>query len=197
MHEKSRLIRVLGGLALAGGVAAVPLMVGFDQLGWGSPGTAVYERYELLNRLMSGALLLMAAGWWGMVLGLPPGYGRGAAIVAFSSALLMVVGVAAEFWLYSDLPYAAPNMRQAAFGLFSMSSLVLDLGVTVLGMALWRGRLWPRWSAVLLMLALPLDLVAFFGLDSIFLAATILALVVGVNLLRINPVLVEMETAVP
>lgn len=35
MSDKSRLIGVLGGLALMGGVAAVPLMIAFDSTGWG------------------------------------------------------------------------------------------------------------------------------------------------------------------
>ena len=182
MNDKSRLIRVLGVLALVGGITAVFLIIAFEKTGWGSPGTAVYQTYEVLNRRMAGALLLMTAGWLGMVLWLPKGYGRLAAVVAFISSLLMVIGVAAEFWLYTDLPYAEANMRSAAFSLFSLSSLTLDLSLTVLGISLWRSRLWPRWSALILLLALPLDLVAFFGLDSIFLASTILALVMGINL---------------
>jgi hypothetical protein len=197
MNDKSRLIRVLGVLALVGGITAVFLIIAFEKTGWGSPGTAVYQTYEVLNRRMAGALLLMTAGWLGMVLWLPKGYGRLTAVVAFISSLLMVVGVAAEFWLYTDLPYAEANMRSAAFSLFSLSSLALDLSLTVLGISLWRSRLWPRWSALILLLALPLDLVAFFGLDSIFLASTILALVMGINLNFTKQFPAQVRTDIP
>ena len=196
MIDRSRLIKVLGGLALLGGVTAVPLIIGFDQTGWDRPGSFVYQQYELLNRRMAGSLLLMAAGWLGMVLWLPKGYGRWAAIGTFACSLLMVVGVAAEFWLYTDLPYAQTNMRSAAFSLFGFSSLLLDLCAMVLGISLWRSRLWSRWSALILLLALPLDVFAFFWLDSIFLAPTILALVVGSHLLFGKRVSTQMGTAV-
>jgi hypothetical protein len=197
MKDKNRLIRVLGGLALVGGVMAVFLIIAFEQTGWGRPGSFAYQTYEILNRRMAAALLLMAAGWLGMVLWLPKGYGRWAAVVTFISSMLMMVGVAAEFWLYTDLPYAEANMRSAAFSLFSLSSLALDLCVTVLGITLWRSRLWPRWAAFVLMLALPLDVAAFLGLNAIFLASTILALVVGPNLIWIPPMAAEVGTTIP
>ena len=195
MNDNSRLIRLLGVPALLGGIIAVFLIVAFDQTGWGSPGTSAYQTYERLNRLMAGALLMMTTGWLGMVLWLSKGYGRWPAAFAFISSLLMAGGVAAEFWLYSDLPYREVNMRSAAFSLFSLSSLALDLSVTVLGISLWRSRLWPRWSALILLFALPLDLFAFFGLDSIFLAATILALVVGGHLVLFKASSAELGTA--
>ncbi len=191
-----RLIRILAILALLGGITAVPLIIAFEQTGWGSPGSFVYQQYELLNRRMAVSLLLMAAGWLGMVLWLPQGYGRWAAVGAFICSLFMVVGVAAEFWLYTDLPYAEANMRSAAFSLFSFSSLVLDLCMMVLGISLWRSRLWPRWSALLLLLALPLDVAAFLWLDSIFLGATILALVMGLNLVFAKRISAQVGTAV-
>ena len=197
MNDKDRLIRVLGGLALVGSVMAVFLIIAFEQTGWGRPGSFAYQTYEMLNRRMAAALLLMAAGWLGMVLWLPKGYGRWAAVITFISSLLMVVGVAAEFWLYTDLPYAEANLRSAAFSLFGLSSLALDLSLTVLGISLWRSRLWPRWSALILLLALPLDLVAFFWLDSIFLASTILALVMGLNLNFTKQFPAQVKTDVP
>jgi hypothetical protein len=43
MNDKNRLIRLLGGLALVGGVMAVFLIIAFEKTGWGSPGTAVYQ----------------------------------------------------------------------------------------------------------------------------------------------------------
>lgn len=67
--------RFLGILSLLAGITAVPLLITFYQTGWGAPGTAVYQTYELLNRLMAVALLFMAVGWVG-VWRLLMGYGR-------------------------------------------------------------------------------------------------------------------------
>lgn len=197
MIDKGRLIQILGGATLLGGIAGIPLIIAFSQTGWGSPGTSVYQTYELLNRLMAGALLLMSAGWLGVFLWLPQGYGRWAAMSAFIGSIFMVIGVSAEFWLFSHLPYAGFNMRHVAFSLFSLSGLLVDISVTILGTAIYRLRLWPDWSVLILLLVLPLDVVAFFGLNSIFLISTILALVVGANLLRTKPSPAEMDTAVP
>ena len=42
--------RLFGWLALLGGGAAIILVFPMAANGWGPPGTAVYARYELLNR---------------------------------------------------------------------------------------------------------------------------------------------------
>ena len=197
MNDKNRLIRVLGLLALVGRITAVPLIIAFAQNGWGAPGTAVYKRYELLNRLMAVSLLLMSAGWLGMVWRLPKGYGRGASVLALIGSLIMVAGTAAEFWLFSDLPYSrGTNLRNVAFAAFGMGGLVLDVGATILGVAIWRTRSWPRWSALVLMMALPIDVAAFFLLGSPFLGATVLAFVVGFLLLFVGNVPDEVGTTV-
>lgn len=178
-------IRWFAGLSLVGGITAVPLLIAFAQTGWGAPGTAVYARYELLNRLMAIALLFMALGWLG-TRQILAGYGRWAALLAFLGTLTMSAGTAAEFWLYSDLPYADNNLRQTAFMIFSSGSLLLDAGATAVGVAVWRSHIWPRWSAIMLLLAFPLDVAAFFWLNAIFLTATVLSLTIGYHLLRIH-----------
>lgn len=96
------LIRKLGVLSMAGGVAAVPLITALTLTGWGTPGTAAYQTYELLNRLMAFSLLLMMAGWMGLFLVMPRGYGRWAVLLALAGATFMVIGNAAEFWLFSE-----------------------------------------------------------------------------------------------
>lgn len=196
MMKRKRFIQLLGILCFVGGITAVFLIITFEQTGWDKPGSLVYQTYEMLNRHMAGTLLLMAAGWLGMVFWLSQGYGRWAATGAFISSLLMVVGVAAEFWLYTDLPYAQTNMHSTAFLLFGLSSFALDLSVMVLGISLWRSRLWSRWSALVLLFALPLDLASFFWLDSIFLAAAILALVTGAHLTLTKRLPAQIGTAV-
>ena len=197
MDDKKRLIRGLGGLAWVGAITAVFLIIAFAQNGWGAPGTAVYQRYEWLNRLMALSLLLMSTGWLGMVLWQPKGYGRGASVLALIGSLIMVVGTAAEFWLFSDLPYSrGTNLRNVAFAAFGMGGFVLDVGATILGVAIWRTRSWPPLSALVLMLALPIDFAAFFLLGSPFLGATVLAFVLGFLLLFVGNVTDEVETAV-
>jgi hypothetical protein len=176
----------LGILSLIGGVTAVPLMIAFAITGWGAPGTAAYRTYELLNRLMAISLLLMAAGWLGLAFRIPAGYGRWGAWLALLASLVMVAGNAAEFYLFSDQPYGNfSNQRNISWTAFSLGSLVLDIGATIVGVAMWRRRLWPRWSGMLLMLALPLDILAFFILSP-FLGPAVLALAVG-RLLFSNP----------
>ena len=56
MNNKNRLIHVLGGLALVGGVMAVFLIIAFEQKGWGRPGSFAYQTDEMLNRRMAAAL---------------------------------------------------------------------------------------------------------------------------------------------
>lgn len=171
--------RWLGLLGVFGGITAVPLIIAFMVTGFGEPGTAAYETYEQLNRLMAISLLLMSAAWLGAWLVWPAGFGRWAAAVAFVGSLVVVAGNAAEFWLFSDLPYGvAGNGRDLSWIAFSLGSLVMDIGATLLGIAVWRSRRWPRWSAVLLILALPLDVVSFFTVSS-FLAPAILAVAIG------------------
>jgi hypothetical protein len=171
-------VRWLGILSLVGGFTAVPLLIAFFIIDGGAVGTAAYQTYELLNRLMAVALLFMAAGWVGVwqVVG---GYGRWAARLALIGILIMALGTAAEFWLYSDLSYNGDNMRQVAYSTTSLGGWLHNLGATAVGIFIWRTRIWPRWRAVILLLALPIDIAAFFWLNSPFTAATVLALIVG------------------
>lgn len=171
--------RWLGVLSPLGGITAVPLMSAFMVTGFGEPGTAVYETYEQLNRLMAMSLLLMTAGWLGAGLEWPGGPGRWAASAALVGSLIMVAGNAAEFWLFSDLPYGVTgNGRDMSWMAFSLGSLVMVIGATLLGVAAWRSRRYPRWMAVLLMLSLPLDVLSFFTVSP-FLAPAILAVASG------------------
>lgn len=187
--------RFLGILSLLAGITAVPLLIAFCQTGWGAPGTAVYERYELLNRLMAGVLLLMAAGWVG-VCRLLLGYGRWAALLALIGVLTMAAGTAAEFWLYSDLPYGADNLRQTAFSIVGAGGWLLDIGAMVVGTAVWRSGLWPRWCAIILLLALPMDIIAFIYLNSPFMTATVLANLIGwLLLMSKHQLMIESEAA--
>lgn len=197
MKGRSHQVRVLAILGLLGGITAVPLILAFSQTGWGLPGTSAYQTYELLNRSMAVSLLLMSAGWFGVILIWPNGYGRYAAILAFIGSLIMVAGNAAEFWLFSDLPYGSgSNWRNTAWSVFGIGSMLLDVGAMILGVAVWRSRLWPRWSALILMLAFPIDLAAYFLLGSPFGATAVLALLIGTLLLFVGDIPAQSGTAI-
>lgn len=188
------LIRKLGVLSMAGGVAAVPLITALTLTGWGTPGTAAYQTYELLNRLMAFSLLLMMAGWMGLFLVMPRGYGRWAVLLALAGATFMVIGNAAEFWLFSDLSYDCCNVRHAAWSTFLLGLLATVIGATVSGLAVRRAHNWPQWRGLLLMLALPLGILGF-GITP-FLGPAVLALALGWLLLtRTSPIQVQSEVA--
>ena len=184
MEKDRRRVRWLGVLGLVGGFTAVPLIIAFAVTEWGPPGTLAYQRYELLNRLMALSLLLMSAGWLGVLLVWPGGYGRWGALLALLGSLVMVIGTAAEFWLFSNQPYGqTASLRNAAWSAFGIGGWLLIIGAMLVGAAAWRSGLWPRWTAVILILALPVELVAYVVVDSPFLGATILALTISLQLL--------------
>ena len=62
----SNLVRLSGLAAMLGGVLW-PLWAGIEQsVGWGEPGSAAYERYELVDRLLPVALLPVIVGFLGL-----------------------------------------------------------------------------------------------------------------------------------
>ena len=189
-------VRWLGIVSLVGGGTAVPLLIAFYMIEWGAVGTAAYQRYELLNRLMAVALLFMAAGWLG-VGQVMKGYDRWAALIAFIGVLIMAGGTAAEFWLFSDLSYTDQNLRQAAFTAFGIGGALLDIGAMVIGIGLWQKKSWPRWSTIILLMALFIDLAAFIWLNAAFMAVAILSLTISYNLLTIKDVPDTIGTAAP
>ena len=169
--------RFLGILSLLGGITAVPLLIAFAMTGWGAPGTAVYERYELLNRLTAVSLLFMLAGWMGLarLWRKEDGYWR--LWLPFIGSLLIIVGNATEFWLFSDLPYDGFNMRGIAWTAFLVGLLLLAIGATIIGLGLRGSQYWPRWLAVLLIAALPI--MVFASMASPFLGPAVLASALG------------------
>jgi len=192
-----RLIRWLGVLSLLGGMSALLIIIVFAATEWGLPGTVAYQRYELLNRLMAVSLLFMTAGWLGVVMIWPGGYGRWGALLALLGSLIMALATAAEFWLFTDQAYGrAASLRNGAWGAFGIGGWLLIIGAMILGVAAWRSRLWPRWAALILILAVPIEFAGFFVIDSPFLGATVLALVIGWQLLIAGKVTYDVGTAV-
>lgn len=177
-------LRVLGWLSIAGGIAGVALSLAIAATGWGEPGSAAYQTYETVNRLTSFALLLMAFGWLGATLALPKGYGRTGAAVAFLASVVMVIGNAAEFWLFTDLPYGDPtNARSLSWMAYLLGGLLQTIGATITGIYILRAGMWSEASAWVLILAFPIS-VAGFMLISPFLGPASLAIVTGWNLFK-------------
>lgn len=165
-------------LAAVGGGVGILVIIALCMTGWGPPGTDAYVTYERLNRLMAITLLMTAPVWVALSLRLSA-YGRWAALVACIGVVTQAVGTAAEFWLYSELPYEGAGMRQFAYSAASVGGLLFGLGAMVSGVDLWRTQRAPRRLAGLLLLALPLDITAFLALNASFLSPVLLALAVG------------------
>jgi hypothetical protein len=95
----------------------------------------------------------------------------------------MAAGTVAEFWLYSDLPYGEDNLRNTAFSIFSISSLVAGLALLALGMRTLIRRQLPRYYSIVLILYLPIDIALFVTGQSIFLtSALVVILIAGLTL---------------
>jgi hypothetical protein len=128
-------------------------------LGWDAPGTAAYRGYEAFSRLMALPLILVGVGIVGIYLYQQHRLGRfGTAsfVVLLMGIVLMVIGNGAEFWLFSDLPYVQGNLRDQAWTLFLLGALVTLIGGLVAGIATWQAGVFPRWSAAIFPLTLPL-----------------------------------------
>lgn len=142
----SALIRWCGLAAMLGGVLW-PLWAGVVQgIGFGEPGSAAYERYELANRMLPLALLPVVVGCLGLHAAQRRSYGwlgaAGFAVVLVGFALV-IAGSAGEFWAFSDQAYAMPNGRDASWTLFLLGHPVLAVGTALFGAATARSRIFP------------------------------------------------------
>jgi len=147
--------RLLGLAGLLGGLAQIVIRLQGDN--WGAPGTLQYTLYELTNRAMAAALLLMALGFVGLwrAQRAPTGRlgGAGFALMMLGWAM-MITGTVLEFWVFSHQPYGVLNARALSWTAFLMGMLVMLIGAALWGWAAWRTGALPRWAALAL-LALP------------------------------------------
>ncbi len=178
-------MKILSAVGIAGGVAAFAALFITGDV-FGLPGSEKYRIYETFNRAMGFFLLLQVCsliafsmaysrrlGWLGKI-------GLVAAILGWIG---MAAGTAAEFWLYSDLSYGEQNMRQVAFGVFSLSGLLVWVGLLFLGVDLFRSRFLPRGISIAIMAYLAFDILFFFTVG-IFLAPALWAILIGALALR-------------
>lgn len=153
----------LGWLGIIGAVAwisLIALMAG----GWGPPGTAEYDRYEINSQLWVFAFALMACGFMGLFLryriGATTALGRTAIVLVVLGFVLMMAGNMAEFRYFSHLPYEADNARMWAWVIFLLGLLSVLAGSLLLGLWARRQEHLPLWAGWAFLLALPATLVA-------------------------------------
>ena len=185
--------------ALAGIVgAAIWIGLAFFPPDWGEPGTDSYHRYQTWNRIWAAALILMAIGVAGGARSNLPARSRSArwGLVVFTFALLvMAAGNAAEFWLFTDLPYDggsdAPNARSLAWMTFLLGWLGALIAGMVAGLALLRtgGRAVAGWPlALVLVLTIGIGAAATLSYAGIPLAAAVIGIAIALLLDRGEPV---------
>jgi hypothetical protein len=159
-------IRWFGILSILGGLTAVLWQIAVNQGGFGYPGSATYTFYELVNRLMFIPLLLMVSGWVGIYLVLRPLPARFVMVgstLAMLGFVLMLIGNLTEFWLFTDLPYGAWNLRSFAWMTFLFGMLATLIGSILLGVVIWQKQGSGRWSGILLIILLPLAITLLFS----------------------------------
>ena len=185
MKSRTKLIQILSVVGLLGGLAAtISIIIVGDT--FGLPGSASYRIYENFNRLMAILIALETCAMIGFYFQQKDVFGnieRTALLIALIAWIGMAAGTVAEFWLYSDLPYGEDNLRNTAFSIFSISSLVAGLALLALGMRTLIRRQLPRYYSIVLILYLPIDIALFVTGQSIFLtSALVVILIAGLTL---------------
>ncbi len=165
-------------LAILGFAGAAVALITILQIGddFGYPGSLAYRRYELFNRSISLLLLLQGCSILAFALQFSAGLhrlGRLGLSLLLIAWPLMAVGVGAEFWLFSDLPYGEMNARSIAFSVFSLGSLLAGVGMLLLGADVIRSKALQRWLRIVLIGYLPFDIMLFIVGSSIFLAPSL------------------------
>ena len=181
-------LKPLGIIGLMSGLVALILTaVVADTFGF--PGSTEYQTYEVFNRSMTFILATQACALLAFLVGHHEklaSFGQSVLAVALAAWAAMAIGTGAEFWLYSDLPYGAINMRSASFSLFSIGSLIAGVSFLVLGLRIIRRRSLPWYVGALLTLYLPVDIILFVAGESIFVAPAIGAMLLAVLALGSN-----------
>lgn len=96
----------------------------------------------------------------------------------------LAAGTAAEFWVYSHLPYGESNMRSVAFSVFSISDLLVGLGLLALGIMMRRRETQFRLVVLAFFAYLPLSILMFAVGSSIFLSPALVSITLAGVILR-------------
>ena len=153
--------RICGLLLLVGGILGILYGIGFPRIGWGPPGSSVYEAYENCNRLQPIPLLLQVIGISWFVHHYRAKIGKGVRwglAIFLIGYVLRIAGIAGEFWIFTNETYSS-NLRGISYSLTGVGFLIGLIGLAFIGSALWRSRFTPRWISRLLIFA-PILLIA-------------------------------------
>lgn len=179
-------VKPLGVIGLlSGATALILIVVGGDTFGF--PGSAEYMTYETFNRVMAILLALQTCSLIAFLTREREVLAR-MLTIALVAWVMMALGTAAEFWLYSDLPYPRTatdfNMRRVAFTFFFLGSLFAGLALAVLGLRLSKRDRLDRFLGAVLMLYLPLFIASFPIGFSLFVAPSFASITVAGLVLR-------------
>jgi hypothetical protein len=114
-------------------LGAVGVVIMFGVAGsaeWGPPGTAAYDTYQTLNRLVTVPAMMLvvgvaASGWKARKrLGV---LGWLAWLAALLGSLLILAGNVGEFWVFTSRSYS-DSARNVSWGLFVLGGLLLVVG---------------------------------------------------------------------
>ncbi len=185
LNQKINYAKPLAAVGLLSGAAALILIVVIRDT-FSLPGSAEYLTYEIFNRIMAVLLALQTCAWIAFLMVQREALGkfnRRLLMLALGAWAMMAVGTAAEFWLYSDLPYpnspADFNMRTLAFAMFFFASLIAGMALLVLGLRLAESGTLHRLFVTVLVLYLPLFIVSFFVGLSIFTAPALASITIA------------------
>ena len=180
--------RMFAWAGLLGGAFWILLTLIFSS-DWGAPGTLQYLAYQNFNRLWSPTLLLMLFGFVGVYLQYPFRAGKlgqigfGLIVLGFG---LMVAGNIAEFWVFTDSPYASGlNPRNLSWFTFLFGWLFTLIGSLLWGIHSRRTRALPGWAGVSLLLTLPISIALLFA-QSILLPTAAVLIALSILTLRDN-----------
>lgn len=148
--------RALTLVGLLGAALALVVAIALSVADWGPPGSPSYDTYELINRLAVVPIALMI----GVPLALlwPVAVAdrdtRRAATGLLVGLAATALGTAAEFWLFSEDPYAGPDSLgrnlSYLFGTF-LGGIATVVYLGVLGRRAMRTGLLASGPALLLM----------------------------------------------
>ena len=192
--QSMKYLRSLGAIGLLSGSAALILIIVVGDT-FGFPGSAEYVTYEIFNRVIAVLLALQTCSLIAFFIGqheLLRRFDKRLLTIALVAWAAMALGTAAEFWLYSDLPYPSTatdfNMRRVAFTLFFLGSLIVGLALLVLGLRLAKGGLLSRFFGAVLILYLPMFVALFFAGPSIFIAPALASIAIAGLAVRSEPI---------
>ena len=146
------------GLALAGLVGGLSwISLAFFPPVGGPRGSEAYDYEVLWSRLLVPTLLGMLLGQIGLFIRLRMAFsmaGRIGFVVMLAGLALMALANFVEYWLLSDLSHDGPEgiPRGIAWMTFLLGTLILLVASAVVGVAMLRKSVAPKWRSLMFLL---------------------------------------------